>query len=329
MEHMKRRQFITLLGSAAAIWPFAARAQQPAMPVIGFLGAGLRNARPYLMPKIRQGLDEAGLEEGRNVLVEYRFAEGHYDRLPGLADELLRRNVAVIVADGAGAAVAAKTATEKVPIVFMTGANPVSLGLVASLNRPGANLTGITMFTTEMIAKRLELLGELLPKEAAIALLTNPASPNSKLSEREAQAAAGTMGRVMQVIAASSEAELEAAFATLRHRQIAAIVVQADPFFDDHYELLVALVTRYAVPAIFEWRQFAEAGGLASYGPSLPDAYRQVAFYAGRIVKGSKPAELPVEQPSKFELVVNLKTAKVLGLSLPPSLLARADEVIE
>jgi putative ABC transport system substrate-binding protein len=325
---MRRREFITLIGGSVT-WPFAARAQQPAMPVIGFLGAGLRNARPYLMPKIRQGLDEAGLEEGRNVLVEYRFAEGHYDRLPGLADELLGRNAAVIVADGAGAALAAKTATGKVPIVFMTGANPVDLGLVASLNRPGANLTGITMFTTELIAKHIELLGELLPKEAAIALLTNPASPTSKVNVREAQAAAGTMGRAMQVIAASSAAELEAAFATLRQRQIAAIVVQADPFFDDHHELLVALVTRYAVPAIFEWRQFAEAGALASYGPSLPDAYRQVAFYAGRIVKGGKPSELPVQQPSKFELVVNLKTAKVLGLSLPPSLLARADEVIE
>jgi ABC-type uncharacterized transport system substrate-binding protein len=326
---MKRRVFITLLGSAATLWHFAARAQQPAVPVIGFLGAGLRNARPYLMPNIRQGLDEAGLEEGRNVLVEYRFAEGHYDRLLGLADELLRRNVAVIVADGAGAAVAAKTATEKIPIVFMIGANPVSLGLVDSLSRPGGNVTGITMFTTEMVAKRLELLGELLPKEGAIAFITNPASPNSKLTVREAQAAAGKMGRVMQVIGASSEAELEVAFATLRQRQIVAIAVQADPFFDDRYELLVALVTRYAVPAIFEWRQFAEAGALASYGPSLPDTYRQVAFYAGRIVKGGKPAELPVEQPSKFELVINLKTAKALGLSLPPSMLARADEVIE
>jgi putative ABC transport system substrate-binding protein len=325
---MQRREFVGLIGGAAA-WPVAARAQQPVMPVIGFLGAGLRNARPYLMLKIRQGLDEAGLEEGRNVLVEYRFAEGRYDRLPGLADELVRRDVAVIVADGAGAAVAAKTATGKVPIVFMTGADPVSIGLVASLNRPGANLTGITMFTTEMVAKRLELLGELLPKEAAIALLTNPANPNSKLIVREAQAAAGVMGRFMQVIAASSEAELETAFATLRKRQIAAIVVTADAFFDDHHELLVALVTRYAVPAVFEWRQFAEAGALASYGPSLPDSYRQVAFYAGRIIKGGKPSELPVEQPTKFELVINLKTAKALGLEIPPSLLTRADEVIE
>ena len=244
---MKRREFITLLGGSAAAWPFAARAQQPAIPAIGFLGAGLQNARPYLMQRIRQGLNEAGLEEGRNVLVEYRFAEGHYDRLPGLTDELLRHDVAVIIADGTAAAVAAKTATGKVPIVFMTGGDPVSLGLVASLNRPDANLTGITMFNTEMIAKRLELLGELLPKEAAIALLINSASPNSKLTARQAQAAAGAMGRVMQVIAASSEAELEAAFATLRQRQIAAVVVAADPFFDDHHELLVALVTRYAV----------------------------------------------------------------------------------
>jgi putative ABC transport system substrate-binding protein len=326
---VQRRTFIALLAGAAIPWPLATRAQQPGPPMVGFLGAASGDQRSYLLPAIRRGLDDAGFAESRNARVEFRWAEGRYDRLRDLADDLLRNGAAVIIADGAAAAVVAKAATEKIPIVFVTAADPVKLGLVASLNRPGANLTGVALFDTELIAKRLELMRELVPTEASIALLANPKNPNAELLAREVQAAAQARGLVMPVIGASSESELDAAFATLRPRQIAALVVQADPFLGSHRERLVALCSRYAVPAIFQWREIAEAGGLISYGPNLPDTFRQVGFYVGRILGGVRPSDLPVAQPTKFELVINLKTAKALGLTIPPSLLARADEVIE
>ena len=328
-RHTRRRDVIAGILSAAAVHELHAQQLQPGLPVIGFLGAGLRDRRPYLVPAIRRGLEDAGFTEGRNVAVEYRFAEGRYDRLRGLADDLLRYGPAVIIADGVAAALAAKSATETVPIVFMIAADPVRAGLVASLNRPGANLTGVVMFDTELITKRIELLRELVPQDAAIALFVNPKNPNAELLRREVEAAARTTGHDLPVMGASSEAELEAAFTALRQRQVAAIVVEADPFLDDHLEQLVALSSRHALPAIYLWRQFPEAGGLISYGPSLAGTYRQVALYGGRILKGAKPSELPVEQPTKFELVINLKAAKALGLTIPPSLLARADEVIE
>jgi putative ABC transport system substrate-binding protein len=326
---LRRRAFTTGLLLVAAMGRSQAQQPQLGTPVVGFLAAGLQDKRPYLIPALHRGLDDAGFAAGRNVMVEYRWAEGHYDRLRGLADELLHHGVAVIIADGAAAAVAAKTATEKIPIVFMTAADPVRLGLVASLNRPGANLTGVVMFDTELVAKRLELLRELVPTEAKIALLANPKNPNADLLAREVQAATRATGQVMQVVEASSESELEAAFAAFRQRQVGAIVVEADPFLDDHRDQLVALGLRYAVPAIYQWRQFAEAGALISYGPSLSDTYRLAALYAGRILKGANPSDLPVQQPTKFELVINLKTAKTLGLTIPAALLARADEVIE
>lgn len=325
---MRRRQFIALVGGAVA-WPSIVRAQpapSSGAPVVGFLGAGSRDQRPFLVPAIRKGLSEAGFAE---VAVEYRFSEGQYDRLRDLANELLHRNVSVIIADGVTATLAAKAATEKVPIIFMVGGDPVRLGLVGSVNRPDANLTGLVMFGTELIAKRLEILRELVPKDATIGLLVNPNSPNAALLMKEAQAAAKAMDQDMQVIEAGSVSQLDAAFAALRTRQIAAVLAHADPFLDDHWQQLVALGSRYGVPAIYQWRQFTEAGALLSYGPNLPNIYRQVAFYAGRILKGAKPSDLPVEQPTKLELVINLKTAKALGITIPPALLVRADEVIE
>jgi putative tryptophan/tyrosine transport system substrate-binding protein len=326
---MRRRDFITAVISAAAVHELHAQQPQPSLPVVGFLAAGVQDQRPYLVPAIRRGLEDAGLVEGRNVAVEYRFAGGRYDRLRGLMDELLRDDAAVIVADGAAAALAAKSASQKIPLVFMIAADPIRLGLVASLNRPGANITGVVMFDTELIAKRLELLRELVRKDAAIALLVNPNNPNAELLAREIEASRGATGQIVQVVGASSEAELETAFTDLRRRQVAGIVVAADPFLDDHLERQIALSLRYTLPAIYLWRQFPEAGGLISYGPSLAETYRQVALYAGRILKGAKPSDLPVAQPTKVELVINLKTAKTLGLTIPPLLLARVDDVIE
>jgi putative ABC transport system substrate-binding protein len=305
---MHRRQFTTLIGGAIA-WPSVVRAQ-PApsgAPLVGFLGAGLRDQRPYLVPAIRKGLNEAGFAE---VAVEYRYAEGHCDRLRDLANELLLRNVSVIIADGVTATMAAKAVTEKVPIIFKLGGDPVRLGLVGSISPPDTNLTGLVMFGNELIAKRLQILRELVPKDATIGLLVNPNSPNAAALIKEVQAAAKAMDQAIQTIEASSESQLDAAFASLRNRQIAAILAHTDPFLDDHLQQLVALGSRYGVPAIYQWRQFAEAGALLSYGPNLPNFYRQVAVYAGRILKGAKPSDLPVEQPTKLELVINLKTAK-------------------
>ena len=324
---MHRREFVTLVGGTIA-WPSIVRAQQtePMGPIVGFLGAGSGDRRPYLMPAIRSGLSDTG---SAHASVEYRFAEGHYDRLRGLAEELLRKNVSVIISDGATATMAAKAATEKVPIVFITGADPIRLGLVGSFNRPDSNITGLVIFANELIGKRLEILKELLPKEAKVALLVNPKGPNVAPLIKEAQRAAKAMDQEMHVIEASVEHELNAAFASFRQRRINAALVAADPFFDDRHEQLVALSARYAIPAIYQWRQFPEAGGFISYGPSLADLYRQSAVYAGRILKGTKPGDLPVEQPTKVELVINLKTARALGINIPSSLLVRADTVIE
>lgn len=325
--HMQRREFIMLIGGAIT-WPSIVRAQQvePVRQIVGFLGAGSGDQRPYLMPAIRSGLHDSGVADAS---VEYRFAEGHYDRLRDLVEQLLRKNASVIISDGATATMAAKAATEKVPIVFITGADPIRLGLLGSFNRPDSNITGLIIFANELIGKRLEILRELLPKEAKVALLVNPGGPNAALLIKEVQRAAKAVDQEIHVIEASTEFELDAAFVSIRQQQITGALVAADPFFDDCREQLVALSARYAIPAIYQWRQFAEAGGLISYGPNLANIYRQSAVYAGRILKGAKPSDMPVEQPTKVELVVNLKTARALGIDIPSSLFVRADTVIE
>jgi putative ABC transport system substrate-binding protein len=325
---VKRREFITLIGGAAA-WPLAARAQQPAMPVVGFLGSGSPGQDENRARTFRQGLNDAGYVEGRNVAIEYRWAAGQNDRFPFLAADLVRRQVSVIAAiGGPNSALAAKAATSTIPIVFQTGVDPVALGLVASLNRPGGNATGVTNMQMEVSAKRLALLHELLPRAARFAVLVNPNSRNAKFEITEAQAAGSAIGREIDVLTAGTGREIDMAFASIVQKGTDALVVGPHSFFLSRRSQLLTLAARHALPTIFPFRDFTEAGGMMSYGSGFDD-FRQVGIYTGRILKGEKPTELPVMQASKFDFIINLQTAKALGIDIPPTLLALADEVIE
>jgi putative tryptophan/tyrosine transport system substrate-binding protein len=326
-----RRELLAALGGAVAAWPFAARAQQSAIPTVGFLNTGTRDALAERLGGFRQGLKDIGYVEGENVAIEYRYADNQLDRLPGLATDLVRRQVTVIAATGGPtSAFAAKAATTTLPIVFVVGDDPVRLGLVDSLARPGRNLTGINFFIVELAAKRLELLRELVPKADRVAVLVDPTNATTAESTlRDVEGAARAVGLQTQVFNVTTSHEIDAAFATLMRERIDMLFVPAGAFFADRRVQLVLLATRHAIPAIYPFRGFAEAGGLMSYGASLTDAYRQLGVYAARILKGAKPAELPVVQSTKFELVINAQAARVLGLTVPPTLLARADEVIE
>jgi len=328
---VKRREFITLLGGAAAAWPLAARAQQPALPVIGFLGVTFAHEQPHWLAAFRQGLHETGFIEGENVLIEYRWADGQYNRLPELASDLVHRHVSVIVTPpSAPAALAAKAATMTIPLVFGVGEDPVALGLVASLSRPGGNVTGINFLIVELTAKRLGLLRELLPKAARIGVLVNPGNVgNTERTVKDVGAAATAIGLQIQVLNASSSDEIDAAFATLVSDRADALLLGPDAFFNSRRVQIAILAARHMVPAVYTVRDYVEAGGLMSYGTDLTNSVRQQGVYAGRILRGTKPADLPVVQSIKFELVINLRTAKALGLEVPPALLARADEVIE
>ena len=325
---LRRRDFIAGLGSAAA-WPLAARAQQRAMPAVGFLSGNSPGPLRRQMAAFHSGLKEVGYVERQNVALEYRWAEGQYEKLPGLAAELVRRQVAVIVAVTNAGALAAKQATTIIPIVFEIGEDPVKIGLVKSLSRPGGNMTGVTTFGVGLTAKRLGLLLEMVPMATTMAVLVNPKSVNAQPQLDDAQEASARLGVRLTVLTATAESEFESAFATLARQQAGALLVSAEPLFYSRQQLLVLLAARHGVPAIYEWREFAAAGGLMSYGTILTDAYHQAGVYTGRILKGEKPDDLPTVQSSRFEFVINLNTAKALGLAVPPTLLARADEIIE
>jgi putative ABC transport system substrate-binding protein len=328
-DRMKRREFITFVGGAAAAWPLTARAQQPGMPVVGFLGTRASGDDPQLLTAFRIGLKAAGYVEGRNVAVEYRFAENQYDRLPALAADLVRRQVSVIFGNGR-AAQAAKAITATIPIVFTVGFDPVEVGLVASMSRPGGNATGVSILDVELGPKRLELLHELVPAATVLAVLINPSDPGrAETTSQEMQAAAQTLGLQLRLLNASTDRDFEVAFARLDELRAGGLVIGGEPFFNSRSEQLGALTVRHAVPAIYQLRAFAAAGGLVSYGGDLANSYQQSGVYVGRILNGEKPADLPVQRATKVEMIINLKTAKTLGLTVPQSLLGRADEVIE
>jgi putative ABC transport system substrate-binding protein len=330
LDRLRRREFISLLGGAAA-WPLATRAQPLPMPVVGYLSSASPEGSVQILQFFRDGLSEAGYVEDQNVAIEYRWARDKNDQLPALASDLVQRQVALIVtAGGTQTAQAAKGATTTIPIVFLLGSDPVEVGLVASFNRPGGNMTGITIVTVQLLAKRLELVRELVPTASVIGLLVNPANPNAESAARDLQTAARVLGQQVLVLGAGTENELFAVFSDLVKQRVGALIVTADPFFTvNRRELLIALAIRHAIPTVYSNRETAIAGGMISYGASQGDSARQVGLYAGRILKGAKPADLPVLQPTKFELVINLRTAKVIGLEVPPMLLARADEVVE
>jgi putative ABC transport system substrate-binding protein len=326
---MRRRDFITLLGGAAATWPVAARAQQPAMPVIGFMNGGTRDGSARATDAFAQGLGETGYVADRNVTIEYRWADGYYDRLPTIAADLVRRKVTVIVATGTPAALAAKAATTAIPIVFDTAGDPITLRLVASLNRPGGNATGVSLLNSELVAKRLGLLHDLIPTAKIVGLLVNPKDPRAEAQSNDMQEAAHAVGLQIHILNASTQDEIDTAFAGLVQLRADALMVGTGELFYRRPEQLAALAARHRMPAIYQLRLFAAAGGLMSYGASLTDAYHLAGIYTGRILKGEKPADLPVQQAVRFELVINLKTAKALGLQIPTNVLALADEVIE
>jgi putative ABC transport system substrate-binding protein len=326
---MRRREFITLIGGAATAWPLAARAQQQATPVIGFLHSGSLGGTRNLLIALRKGLAEFGYMDGQNVAIEYRWAEGHFDRLPPLAAELIQRGAAIIITGGIGSALGARTASETVPLVFLAAEDPVKYGLVASLNRPGGTATGLAWFTSELFAKRLELLRELVPAASMIGALTNPRSPEVAQQSTEIESAARTLGQSIKFVNASDAADFEQAFVNLVEWRVGALIVSNDAFFNSMRERIVALAARHRIPAIYDRREYATVGGLLSYGTSYTAAYRALGIYAAKILKGTKPADLPIERAIQFELVINLKTAQNLGLEIPPMLLARVDEVIE
>ena len=324
-----RRHFISLLGGAAAAWPVAALGQQPAMPVIGFLHGGSSEESSSRVAAFIRGLRETGYDEGQNVTVEYRWAMGHYDRLPSLAADLVGRPVSVLAGTTTPAAIAAKAATTKIPVVFTTGGDPVKLGLVSSLNRPGGNVTGATLLSRVLAAKQLGLLRELLPRAERVCLLINPSDANAKSVVADAHTAAVTLGHKLTILQASTDDQIDTAFLALAQQHVEGLVVDGDSYLLSRRQKLLSLMERTAIPAIYPFREYVDAGGLMSYSPNLSDTYRQAGIYAGRILKGDKPSDLPIVQPTKFDLLINLKVAKVLGLEIPPKLLALADEVIE